>query len=621
MMTTKLVVTHAGRMRKKYGRKWGRVSEALDRLVAADARRGIATTLVALDKLGTHRAVSGNRRSFKAAFDHAYLSANRPDYVLILGGPDVVPHQSLTNPLHVPGGDDEDPDVPSDLPYACDRPASSRIADFVGPTRVVGRLPDLPDAKDPAALITLLDIATKAKPRPTAGKTFFSVSCVEWKKSTAMSLRKLFGSGSAPKLSPKDGPRWTRGDLSARWHFINCHGAPTDHQFYGQRAEDFPIAHHSPRLPRLVADGTVVAAECCYGAEVFGPLNGYEPIGTTYLREGAFGYVGSTNIAYGPADDNDCADLVCRYFLEAVRDGASLGRALLEARQKYVKGAIPLDPIALKTVAQFLLLGDPSVHVVVSSRPSAKNTPTARAVSSTRSHAETRGVLVSTGELLARGADAAVATGHRTSPAVAARMKAVARNAGLVPTSRARTYEVTSARDPRAREAVAAKRGKAAPAGAGQPKFHVMFADWAATPAPKGAARGRRAAKAGKARSRTSTPEGVKRFAVVLAAEQGTKITIKRLYARLAPSRTAMADRYEGRVIKKPFAAGSKSARPAVILDTGEGELVLRRAGGNAFRDAELERLVGHRIKGTGHRTGYTLILQDWECLDSDADE
>jgi hypothetical protein len=39
--------------------------------------------------------------------------------------------------------EEEDPDVPSDLPYACEAAFSRRPQDFLGPTRVVGRLPDL----------------------------------------------------------------------------------------------------------------------------------------------------------------------------------------------------------------------------------------------------------------------------------------------------------------------------------------------------------------------------------------------------------------------------------------------------------------------------------------------
>jgi hypothetical protein len=42
---------------------------------------------------------------------------------------------------------------------------------------------------------------------------------------------------------------------------------------------------------------------------------------------------------------------------------------------------------------------------------------------------------------------------------------------------------------------------------------------------------------------------------------------------------------------------------------------VLRREGGNAFSDPQLDELVGHRIRGVGRRTGYTLILKDWENM------
>lgn len=57
---------------------------------------------------------------------------------MLLGAPDVVPHQSLINPLHSP--DDPDERVDSDLPYACDSGYSIDIDNFLGPTRVVGRL-------------------------------------------------------------------------------------------------------------------------------------------------------------------------------------------------------------------------------------------------------------------------------------------------------------------------------------------------------------------------------------------------------------------------------------------------------------------------------------------------
>jgi hypothetical protein len=80
-----------------------------------------------------------------------------------------------------------------------------------------------------------------------------------------------------------------------------------------------------------------------------------------------------------------------------------------------------------------------------------------------------------------------------------------------------------------------------------------------------------------------------------------------------------MNDSFEGQVIKKRHAAGSKSDRDAVMLVVGDEELVLRRFGGNAFCDDVLDKLVGHRIRGMGQRIGCTLILHEWVELDRPA--
>jgi len=74
---------------------------------------------------------------------------------------------------------------------------------------------------------------------------------------------------------------------------------------------------------------------------------------------------------------------------------------------------------------------------------------------------------------------------------------------------------------------------------------------------------------------------------------------------------------FTGRVVKKPFGTGSKSEREAVCLKTRSDEYVLRRQGGNAFYDPELENLVGKSIRCTGMVTGYTLLMSDW-CLEND---
>jgi len=70
-----------------------------------------------------------------------------------------------------------------------------------------------------------------------------------------------------------------------------------------------------------------------------------------------------------------------------------------------------------------------------------------------------------------------------------------------------------------------------------------------------------------------------------------------------------------GIAIKKPFGAGSKSERMAVMLRTDEGDYVLRRKGGLAFDDDALEALVGKRLGCRGTLTGYTFLSTECEEL------
>ena len=72
---------------------------------------------------------------------------------------------------------------------------------------------------------------------------------------------------------------------------------------------------------------------------------------------------------------------------------------------------------------------------------------------------------------------------------------------------------------------------------------------------------------------------------------------------------------YVGRVVKRPFATGSKSERNAVMLETPAGTYVLRRRGGNAFHDAELDALVGQKISAEGALHGYTLIISEYHTV------
>jgi hypothetical protein len=363
----KVIVTNQSALRTKYGDSYTKkIKPALDALVAADKARGITTLVVYLDDARSMTKYKGPKvtsatdlKKNKQAIDAVYRALT-PAYLCILGAVDIVPHQILTNPAP-----DDDATVPSDLPYACEAAFSKEVRDFVSPTRVVGRLPDLTGSNDAAYFVTILKTASTAQSRPASEySSYLGVTAAVWEGSTKLSLQAVFGDSSDLQIVPPAGPPWTN-RIQRLAHFINCHGAPADPHFYGQSGNSFPIAHDATQLAGL-ADGTVIAAECCYGAELYNPSHagGQAGICNTSLKLGAYGFFGSSTIAYGPADSNSEADLICQFFFRSLLAGASLGEAVLKARQDYLAGLAVASPYDLKTLAQFNLMGDPSVHPV-----------------------------------------------------------------------------------------------------------------------------------------------------------------------------------------------------------------------------------------------------------------
>lgn len=373
----KLIVTNGERLAQKYGAAGAaKVDKAARRLIKADGIRGIVTHLVDLSDPATMAAYgtaavsaanSANAQLNKIAIDAVFTSSPvRPAYLMLLGSTDVIPHVPLVNPMTGDG----DAEVPSDLPYACDQPYSTDVQHFIAPTRVVGRLPNVTNDTRPDYLVNLLGIsATYVQRQGSAYNAFLAVSAQVWQRSSELSLDTIFGNHAGLKVVPPDGYMWSPALCKRLSHFINCHGAPADPHFYGQKGPAYPVAHSAAWMAGKALDGIVMAAECCYGAELYDPAlptaQGQMGMCNTYLGRNAYAYLGSTNIAYGPSATNDQADLVCQHFLRRVHAGASVGRACLETRLKYVvsKGGV-LMPVDLKTLAQFTLMADPSLTPV-----------------------------------------------------------------------------------------------------------------------------------------------------------------------------------------------------------------------------------------------------------------
>ena len=232
-------------------------------------------------------------------------------------------------------------------------------------------MPDVPGATDPTYLLDLIAAAAGWTSRPLADyHPAFALSADAWAGSTRMSVDVLAGPTNPVLLSPPSQAPWTKTAIRPLCHFVNLHGGDTTPDWFGQArptggvaAPVDTIALRPEDVDQRIRTGTIVAAECCYGAMHHDPatLGGRLPMMWAYLRGGGYACVGSSTTSYGPTDGNGQADLLCRFALEAMLAGASAGRALLEARQRFVRETGSLGPSDLKTLAQFDLLGDPSV--------------------------------------------------------------------------------------------------------------------------------------------------------------------------------------------------------------------------------------------------------------------
>ena len=260
--------------------------------------------------------------------------------------------------------------VPSDLPYACNSPYSRDPNGFLSPVCVVGRLADINGVADLKLVTTSINNVISFTPKSKKTyEPYFAASVPMWRLSTDESVSLVFKGNTHVNLVPPKNDHWTSDRLKPLSHFFNCHGAAGEPYWYGQRGNRFPKAMSSTLLSGKIQKNTVVTAECCYGADLYRPavdkLPHSMPICNAYFKSGAIALVGSTTIAYGPATVNDQADLITQYFMMNILGGASTGRALLEARQKYILNHGPdLSPTDLKTISQFNLLGDPSLQIV-----------------------------------------------------------------------------------------------------------------------------------------------------------------------------------------------------------------------------------------------------------------
>ena len=117
----KVIVTNLTALKAKYGLAGlQKVQAAVQELITSDQRRGLTTRLYLLNDATSMKQVNAvqvakaaDPKQNKDAID-AICRALMPDYLMILGAIDVVPHQDLENPMYSP--DDPDKFAFGDLP-------------------------------------------------------------------------------------------------------------------------------------------------------------------------------------------------------------------------------------------------------------------------------------------------------------------------------------------------------------------------------------------------------------------------------------------------------------------------------------------------------------------------
>ncbi len=279
------------------------------------------------------------------------------DFLLLLGGDEVIPFFRLKNPC-----DDSDMKVLSDNPYA------SRDNNFLIPERVCARIPDNKNADF---------MMRQFKKCCNASSKSFGMSAKVWKKAS----KNVYQQISDPK-NLKISPPVTTNSFKVHWLqnkeflYFNLHGSKISANWYGQDEDDYPVALGPQNIRN--ASG-LVASEACYGAYIINKSQ-KDAICLKFLNERAvYGFCGSTTIAYGPVTPPSSeADLLVKYFFEYVRQGLTIGESLKNAKLDFARKSLRrqgfLDDDDQKTLLQFVLYGDPTLRLKIKGKRKERET-------------------------------------------------------------------------------------------------------------------------------------------------------------------------------------------------------------------------------------------------------
>jgi tetratricopeptide (TPR) repeat protein len=301
--------------------------------------------------------------------------------LLLIGGDDIIPFHRLPNPL--PDGDAA---VLSDNPYGTDD------AGYLLPQWTVARIPE-GAGTDPTLLLGLLDLVVEYHQRggPSTSDRWAGLplrdflrgttlarsvaargySAEVWRETSREVLDGYAADASLACSPPLDDAAF-EGDapFGSRLLYLNLHGATGLPNWYGQpeapslgSASQLPVALRPDYFGNHPLVGGLLISEACYGLDLAG-RTAQTSIPLRALATGALACVGATVNAYGSATTPLLgADLLCQRLLAQLQRGVSVGEALREARLEFAQTMYRrqgyLDDVDIKTLTEFVLLGDP----------------------------------------------------------------------------------------------------------------------------------------------------------------------------------------------------------------------------------------------------------------------
>ena len=306
--------------------------------------------------------------------------------LLIVGGDDIIPFHRLPNPIK-----DSDTEVLSDNPY------STLDGNYFIPEWPVGRIPGEPGNDAGLLLAQLYRIhrsyekseglpgflgnlmktvngqkvpASKESIRWSRNRNFGYTAAI-WRRSSLAAFHPV-GDGRDLLVSPPNvsGKFDCKRIADASIAYYNLHGLIDSAEWYGQKDPsekrentEYPIAISPLDINKYFTSPKVIFSEACYGAHTVGK-DDQTSLALKFISLGTRAFVGSTGISYGSVNTPLIGgDLLGNCFWKMVKDGVTVGEALMKAKAELAKEMNRrqgfLDGEDQKTILSFVLYGDP----------------------------------------------------------------------------------------------------------------------------------------------------------------------------------------------------------------------------------------------------------------------